>query len=336
LASVCEEFAQKEIHFLKIDVEGAELPAIAGADFGRFRPWILVVESYWAGQDAPDAKAWEELLLSADYHPVYFDGVNRFYVSTERAEELTAAFDYPVGIRDDFVRSDSRSEMALKRIAEMLDSTSATDEHEILKRLTGLQQDRVRFESDSKTANDVIEKMRASSAQVASALSRITEALDTTPGSGEDEVLERLEQLREDRIRFEHVAESASAEVNNLRTEVEQLSSTNAGQAVELEAFWQQSFERERYLAWQTNEIAKLREELRQLAVRLAQLEPRLPELQHRLNETHDELVSQTSRLAATILQVDGLLASTSWRLTLPLRVLRRPGHYIRVRRARR
>lgn len=336
LASVCEEFARSEIHFLKIDVEGAELSVLAGADFGRFRPWILVVESYWAGHDAPDAKAWEELILSADYLPAYFDGVNRYYVSAERAEELVPAFDHPVGIRDNFVKSGARGDMALSRIADMLDSTSGGDEHEILERLEHLQKDRIRFERDADTANEVIAKMQASSAQVDGALNRIADVLGSTAGWDEHEVLERLDRLREDRIRFEQVADSASAEVNALRLEVEKLRATNAGQAVELDAFWQQSFERERYIAWQASEIARRAEELSQLELRLTELEPRLTELEQRLAETKAALVAENLRLAGTLVQVDDLLASTSWRATLPLRVLRRPGHYLREFRAHR
>lgn len=44
LAEVCEKYAQdRDIHFLKIDVEGGSV--LQGMDFKRFRPWILVVEA---------------------------------------------------------------------------------------------------------------------------------------------------------------------------------------------------------------------------------------------------------------------------------------------------
>jgi FkbM family methyltransferase len=45
LADICAEYALGEIHFLKIDVEGAEKSVLEGADFNRFRPWLLVIES---------------------------------------------------------------------------------------------------------------------------------------------------------------------------------------------------------------------------------------------------------------------------------------------------
>jgi FkbM family methyltransferase len=288
LAAVCEEFAPREIHFLKVDVEGAELSVLAGGDFGRFRPWILVIEYPLAGQHDPNAKAWEELLVAADYLPVYFDGLNRFFVSTERADELIPAFEYPpVVFRDDFVRSDSQMEVVLDQIAQKVGSTSGWDEHEIV---------------------------------------------------------ERLDQLLEDRIRFELLADSALGEVNTAGTQLEELRMTNAGQMVELDAFWQQSFERERYIAWQTIEISKRNDEiasrdkeivrrdehLRHLERQLRKLEQVPAELEHQLAEARAALVAESRLLGVTLDQVDEILTSTSWRVTLPLRVFGRPSHYLR------
>ena len=45
LAEVCRECGPTEIHFLKIDAEGSERSILAGADFIRFRPWIILAEA---------------------------------------------------------------------------------------------------------------------------------------------------------------------------------------------------------------------------------------------------------------------------------------------------
>ena len=46
LASILEEHAgDRTIHFLKVDVEGAEHQVLASADWTRFRPMVVVVES---------------------------------------------------------------------------------------------------------------------------------------------------------------------------------------------------------------------------------------------------------------------------------------------------
>ncbi|MCX7286649.1 MAG: FkbM family methyltransferase [Rhodobacterales bacterium] len=86
--------AGQEVHFLKIDVEGAEHKVISGADWKRHRPWILVIEATLPRTTTASHAAWEPDVLAAGYLFAYFDGLNRYYVATEKAE-LLAAFDRP-------------------------------------------------------------------------------------------------------------------------------------------------------------------------------------------------------------------------------------------------
>ncbi|HEY4249695.1 MAG TPA: FkbM family methyltransferase, partial [Roseomonas sp.] len=105
LASICDEFAPHDIHFLKIDVEGAERDVLAGADFIRHRPWIVLVEATKPLSQEQTHAEWEDLLLAADYRFVWFDGLNRFYIAAERWEELAPAFVVPANVFDDFIRA---------------------------------------------------------------------------------------------------------------------------------------------------------------------------------------------------------------------------------------
>ncbi len=86
LAAICDKYAPETIHFLKVDVEGAEEQVLRGADFGRHRPWIVLVEATEPMSDAPSHAGWEPLLVEAGYDFVLFDGLNRFYVAHERPE----------------------------------------------------------------------------------------------------------------------------------------------------------------------------------------------------------------------------------------------------------
>jgi FkbM family methyltransferase len=102
LAEVCREHAPADIHFLKIDVEGAERDVLAGADFSQHRPKIILVEATRPGSPVPNHQGWEPILLSADYRFVWFDGLNRFYAAAEHYPELAPCFTTPPNIFDKF------------------------------------------------------------------------------------------------------------------------------------------------------------------------------------------------------------------------------------------
>jgi FkbM family methyltransferase len=84
LAEICEEHVSGDIHFLKIDVEGAEKAVIEGCDFKRFRPWVILVEAVEPLGETPTYAAWEPLLLDAGYDFCTADPLNRWYVARER------------------------------------------------------------------------------------------------------------------------------------------------------------------------------------------------------------------------------------------------------------
>ncbi len=118
LANVCAQFVRDEIHFLKIDVEGSEESVLAGADFERYRPWIVVIEANAPyvlttpdhlpvdqpeHPSTPTHQSWEPLLTSARYQFVLFDGLNRFYVANEKADLFAERLSAPCNVLDDVV-----------------------------------------------------------------------------------------------------------------------------------------------------------------------------------------------------------------------------------------
>lgn len=104
LTDVLDEHVGTVIHFLKIDVEGFEREVVAGLDLEKHRPWLLVIEATLPNSAAEGRRDWESTIRLHGYEPVYFDGLNRFYVAKERSGELRAAFSAPPNVFDDFVK----------------------------------------------------------------------------------------------------------------------------------------------------------------------------------------------------------------------------------------
>ncbi len=103
------------VHFLIVDVEGAEEQVLRSADFTIFRPWVLVVEATAPLSADTTHDSWEAILLDADYRFCLFDGVSRFYVAAEHAE-LAPDLSYPACGLDTFTDS---------HVAELADQTES-------------------------------------------------------------------------------------------------------------------------------------------------------------------------------------------------------------------
>jgi FkbM family methyltransferase len=104
LSKVLEDSGASTIHFLKVDVEGAEAEALEGLDLRRFRPWIIVVEANAPNFAQAVHDEWESIVTKRGYGFAYFDGLNRFYVADE-VSELKNRLGVPPNFFDDFVRA---------------------------------------------------------------------------------------------------------------------------------------------------------------------------------------------------------------------------------------
>jgi FkbM family methyltransferase len=103
LTQILADYASRDIHFLKIDVEGAEGEVLEGLDLGRVRPWIVVVEATEPLSTVGTRAQWEHLVTERGYDFVYFDGLNAFYLAKEKSV-LKERFGAPPNVFDDFVR----------------------------------------------------------------------------------------------------------------------------------------------------------------------------------------------------------------------------------------
>lgn len=124
----------QSIHFLKVDAEGFEEAVIRGNDWEKYRPWIVVVEATLPLSNEESFDSWEKLLIQADYLLAYADGLNRFYLASERSS-LLDQFKYPPNVFDEFesskfVQSEERLSNAEKTI-ERLNSEVSVGRQEV-------------------------------------------------------------------------------------------------------------------------------------------------------------------------------------------------------------
>jgi len=161
--------ADQPIHFLKIDVEGAEADVLHGIDLGKFRPWIILLEATEPSSQEPTRHNWEGLLLSKGYEFAYFDGLNCFYVAVERAT-LKERLAVPPNVFDDFVsvaQVELQTQLAQQtERADALGKAREADREAIVR----LEQEVGRVESD---LGQLGSELRARHAQLEARLAQI-------------------------------------------------------------------------------------------------------------------------------------------------------------------
>ncbi len=86
LDDILDRYDVGAIHFMSIDVEGAESIVLQGLSLARHRPWVVCIEAVLPGTSTPSHDEWEPKLLGHGYQYVAFDGVNRWYVADEHSE----------------------------------------------------------------------------------------------------------------------------------------------------------------------------------------------------------------------------------------------------------
>ena len=182
LADLLAEHAPEVIDFLKIDVEGAEGAVLAGMDFARFRPRVVVVEATEVGRPDPTHQRFEPGLLDAGYLLAQFDGLNRYYVRRED-EAWLPILALPANTFDDYVvyewldRAERAERLSAARL-ELIESLEART-HELVRQLESAESRLAA--SVPRDALDALEK-RARGAEERLAASVPREALDALAG----------------------------------------------------------------------------------------------------------------------------------------------------------
>jgi FkbM family methyltransferase len=330
LKDICEKYVgDHPIHFLKIDVEGKERAVLLGGNFDVYRPWIVVIEATQPNSQVPSHQEWEALIESYNYSFVYFDGLNRFYVSNEKLESLKPAFAVPPNWFDHFVK-----------ISELDATRSAAEANQAVASL----KDRVcELESAigvaGKSRDEAFSGWRLEKAGRENLEIRINELLS---GSGRMDksdpltVFESPEERdlpgdinnRSNRVTLElkrvqhelgvvrqlleektRQAEILEAEKLVVDAELREALKVRDTLSAEVDAYYQESFESSRHIAWLSQERTQFRAGAENTEGR---------------REIHALRESLNHEREAHAKEILAIRRSTSWRVTLPLRGVRR------------
>jgi FkbM family methyltransferase len=326
LAQICEQYRPDgPIHFLKIDVEGGEAEVLQGADFGRFRPWVLLIEATRPLSQEPDHAAWENGLLAQGYRFAWFDGLNRFYVAEEQAAALLPYFTVQPNVFDGFLRAadllrrhrDSETYAANEREARMRAEVDR-DRVEQERQQAAADRDRAEQARQQAEANRVHAEQERQKAEEAHALLLTAHkaALSTLEEAGmrRGEAEQRALSLQEKVAWLEDAVRGAE------------------GRARQMEQKADAAAERERkahaeYMVLRETLIAQTASAAEGSGIRIGQALEHAEAAHRRLSEVMEERAQLEARLqeaenryvAAEVMN-RAYHTSTSWRLTRPLR----------------
>jgi len=305
LASVLAEYLNRTVHFLKVDAEGAERAVLAGADLQNFRPWIILVEATAPNSQVQTHLAWEDLLLDADYRFVWYDGLNRFYVASEKAE-LEISFQAQPNVFDDFVRYSEVEAKAQLSQARLSLSEASSREHALAADLAVL-----RAQSEG---------LIAETARLATSL---TEAGHTRADELSVEVKRLGACLAEANLHTQQTdaaRQSAEAELAVQISRANQFAVQAALIAAERDTWMQELFEASRHSAYLTQTKQALIESLAQYTAHKAWSQGIVEEVA-RLQSEVQCVEAEKMRFHDLVLTI---YASTSWKLTRPMRAVAR------------
>ena len=329
LNSICESQGITEIHFLKVDVEGAEADVLRGMDFSRFRPWIVVAEATEPLSSARVDEAYEELMLSHGYQRAYFDGLNVFYVADEHAD-LIGALATPPSVFDDYVTvGQHKLDILVKEQSGMIheQSTMIGEQANMIGKQSGLIDT---LTQRTKLQEDELDALRLAIAQGEAArdgTEALLEALRQELGDTReivqrgsvhaDQLKRRLTASYEDAERHQQTSQALRLELDAALDQRAMLLEERDALLLERDALLPERnallaerdallLERDTVLAVRDSQSDRLRE-LHAAAAHLSQE-------QNRLHTAHAKVTSL----------LDAVRVSTSWRLTRPVRVIGR------------
>ena len=319
LKKVMERASRPDIHWLKIDVEGAEADVLESWADGDARPWIVVVEATLPNSQIASFADWEPKLTERGYAYVHFDGLNRFYVHSSK-KKLASKIVMPPNYHDKFAISEhSPFVVALRgdriRAEQRAASTEESNRHFVAEvgRLQGLVS--AQHDDNQKLAQQSADAERRLN-EAMTALKIQAETAQQTLGalaSSHQQAVAALEKNAQDTLREAQLA--AEAKLRGLNSECEALNTKLreiATQRDALEGTLRRSKSESEALTAKLAEASGVRDIF---IKRQAELEAQVARLGIQLSDTR-------LRSADLEIAVAAMRTSMSWRVSAPVRLI--------------
>ena len=197
LNSICKEHQIHEIHFLKIDVEGAEYLVLQGLNLKKYRPWVILIEATKPLTQILNYSEWESKLITNGYHFAYFDGLNRFYVAEEQIS-LMDQLAIPPNVFDDFMTKNLNDTLINKERIQTELNTVWAEKEQIRVELENTQSDRERIQTELNTVWAEKEQIRVELENTQSDRERIQTELNTVWAETK-QIRAKLENIQNER-----------------------------------------------------------------------------------------------------------------------------------------
>jgi FkbM family methyltransferase len=295
LGHILEASGATAIDILKVDVEGSELRVLQSNDWARFRPRVILVEATFPETPVRRPDEVTPYLETQGYRRSFFDGLNDYYV--EHGFDVPShAFEPPVNVFDRFVPH-----------AEVL-MTAARDS--LQDQVTALREEQANAQAYTASLTEALEAVRTAlsaeqgnAAQLQSNAQAYSTSLQEALEVQRVAIADYARQLRQ----LHHIAEARATDLGRASAEIIMIRQRSATMAADLDT----ALSRE----------AAMHAQLAQAGLETAALAAHLHGKAHAM-AVEVELGRQ---------QIHRLQHSTSWRITRPLRALKRPGRSMRI-----
>jgi hypothetical protein len=110
LAAVTDDLGDQQVHFLKIDVEGYERQVLRGANFGKVRLWIVLIEAVRPMTSIPRYRS-GNLFYSRRAMNLYISMASTDFILPESSRILSGRF-LPAAVRQEIEPNTSSSALS--------------------------------------------------------------------------------------------------------------------------------------------------------------------------------------------------------------------------------